>query len=682
MIGSSTPLAIGSLAFADDTCVAPADSTYGAGVHHPTGSEASAFTYSCATGLWTSPYYTYDPNTGATSPTYSPKYDYDCAAQKWYKTNYEYDPGAGSYYPSRTITSDPGLPTGCASNPAPAPAAATPASNPTSSSDSNSSPTITDSGPGSTNTATNNTTLDGNAKHTTNAGMNNTISLGSTSGDTSVIDNTTGGSAASGDSQSIANIANLLQSTGSAFGPNTKTFTANINGDVTGDFMFDPAAILGSGPGSNNTASNNLRVNTNTSNDTNAQINNNIDVGANSGNATVASNTTSGDATTGNADAIVNLMNLINSTVAAGQSFIGTVNINGNLDGDILLPQGVLDQLLASTGPGSNNLASTNLSGTSTLTNDTNEAINNAITSSAVTGDAAVRDNTTAGSATSGNAKTNVTLLNLTGSNTVGKNDLLVFVNVLGTWVGMIMNAPTGSNAASLGGGIVSNTGPNSDNTAINNALLADKTTNNANLGINNNVNVHARSGDANIYDNTLAGNARTGNANTAVNILNMQGSNLSLSDWFGVLFINVFGKWNGSFGVNTSAGDPVVPPAASDAGTPPLNTSPERALTNFINRTTPGSGGSGSNSLGDGGGSDTTDDTNSGIATAAKELGAATVASKHKADPAALAALSAPQDSSSHAGYVLPIIGFAVAGTLLLFSERDRVFHRKKTRV
>jgi len=48
-------------------------------------------------------------------------------------------------------------------------------------------------------------------------------------------------------------------------------------------------------------------------------------------------NTTAGSATTGDAAAIANIVNVINSIIGAGQSFIGTININGNLDGEILL---------------------------------------------------------------------------------------------------------------------------------------------------------------------------------------------------------------------------------------------------------------------------------------------------------------------------------------------------------
>src|SRR6185369_250889 len=147
----------------------------------------------------------------------------------------------------------------------------------------------------------------------------------------------------------------------------------------------------------------------------------------------------------------------------------------------------------------------------------------------------------------------------------------LVFVNVLGKWVGMIMNAPQGSTAAELGDGI-SQTGPNYNISTALNTTDNSTLTNTANLGITNDLNVHARSGDASVTGNTSGGNAQTGDAQTAVNVLNMLGNNLSLSDWFGVLFINVFGAWNGSFGVNTTAGDPVAAAATADPTSNPSN--------------------------------------------------------------------------------------------------------------
>jgi hypothetical protein len=297
-----------------------------------------------------------------------------------------------------------------------------------------------------------------------------------------------------------------------------------------------------------------------------------------------------------------------------------------------------------------------------TTSNNTTEAITNAINSSTTTGDASVSGNTSAGSATSGIAKGNITLLNLTGSNTVGKNDLLVFVNVLGKWVGVIMNAPTGSTAADLGGGITQS-GPGSNNVLANNVTDNSTTTNNANLAIHNNVNVGAHSGDATVSNNTRGGNARSGNAYTAVNILNMEGSNLSLSDWFGVLFINVFGFWNGSFGVNTSAGDP-----ASNPSNNAVQAANQQAMANsfkqFASFVAHGNTGSGSTSA-----SDASSSSDDGV------LGTATTAAKKVATASSI---STPSPDNGHSSFFLPVVGVCLAGVILLISERDRIFGRK----
>jgi hypothetical protein len=151
-------------------------------------------------------------------------------------------------------------------------------------------------------------------------------------------------------------------------------------------------------------------------------------------------------------------------------------------------------------------------------------------------------------------------VLNLTGRQVDAKDSLLVFVNVLGKWVGMIVNAP-GSTAAAFGSGVV------------NNNVNLSSTTNVNNTGsITNNIDVNAVSGNASVTGNTKAGDATSGNATASANIANVSTSTFKLSDWFGVLFINVYGTWIGSFGVNTAAGT-VVPLSgmALPGGTPPV---------------------------------------------------------------------------------------------------------------
>lgn len=640
-----------------DSCDAPASSD--AGVHYPTGSDAGTYKYRCSgtyAGEWTNDYYVYNPATQVTSPLYDPQYSYDCGTNQWMMTRYDYNAPGNNYYSVRVkATTTPDQTTGCPV------AAATPtqtggqgSSGTTTSSNGNGAGSaISGTGNGSSNTSSNN--LNGTLSTANNNNFTMINGLGSQAGTGNIVlsGNTSAGNATTGDATSIATVANMLQSTSNVFGPNTATFTANINGDVNGDFMFDPSAIMNTGASSSNNTSNNANLTVNQANNTNATMNNTVNIGSKSGDATVADNTIAGDTKTGDANTIVNLMNMINSTVSAGQSFVGTININGNLNGDILLPQSLLDEILA-TGAGSDNTTTNNLNVNDTATNNTNTAINNNVNATANSGNATADGNTVSGNVTTGNAKTNVTLLNLTGSSVVGADDLLVFVNVLGHWVGMIMNAPAGTTSASLGGGI-SQTGNNSKNSSSNNINVNANSTTNNNLGINNTVNASAQSGNADVDGNTRVGNITTGNAKTAVNVLNIANTSLDLSKWFGVLFINVFGSWTGSFGVNTSAGNQNASSAnATGADTNGTTVVAAPVLASFIPNSIVSSNASGNTT--------TTSNSTTGNATLASVLGTQTTKQSAKAMPA--------PDNKAHADYTLPAIGIGIA-ILMLAGER-----------
>lgn len=542
-------------------CLPPPDP--GPGVHHPVGADAAMFVYNCDNGLWESPHYTYDPVTGETKVAPADNvYTYNAKTGAFDYTVWVFHAPDATYIPIASSTDTP-------------PAGATlvglpkPASNSITNTGTGSNNTIDDNGlggasingtgTGSNNNISGNGTNNFNGNNATNATVNNTLNATANSGNAMVIGNTTAGGAQSGDAEDISNVVNLLQSSSDAVGGDAVTFVVNIDGDVNGDLLFDPATM-----GSVQPAGGSLNSNTTINNSTNASINNDIDLSAQSGDASVAKNTTGGDATTGNAKTIANVVNLINSAVTSGKSFIGVININGNLNGDILLPPDLVDQLLAANVPTVNIIADTGTSSNNTIndqggnnttnvTNTNNQSITNNVTSDAKTGSASVAGNTTAGGAKTGSAKTSITAFNLTGTNIVGSNSILVFVNVVGKWVGFIVNAPAGTTAAALGGGIV-------QHSSGNNTTNID---NNSNLSINNDIHSTATSGNADVTGNTHGGSATSGDADNAVNLLNVQNSSLSLSNWFGILFINVFGTWNGSFGVNTSAGNPIAAAAA-----------------------------------------------------------------------------------------------------------------------
>lgn len=460
-------------------------------------------------------------------------YTYNSDTNRWDTAKWQYDPASGQYIPKVLPVQGPvpGEIIG-PTDPAPGSAQDVPASE------------STQPAPAQSSTQSGASTAD------TNAQVQNNLDSAATTGNATIGSNTSGGNATTGNAAVAATIVNTVQSTVSGDTSGVAHFTADIHGNVTGDITLSPVIDgIGSSGGAGDGS---LHVN-----DT-ATLLNNLGLQATSGDATVTNNTTAGNATTGTADAVLNLINLINSIIAANKSFVGTINIYGNLNGDILVSPEFIPQLLAS------NNGSANGSVDATLTD--NQSIINNIQLNAASGSATVAGNTAAGTAKTGSAQTNLTVLNLSGHAVVAKNSLLIFVNVLGTWVGVIVDAPVGATAAALGNGVVTNSVSDQKIDATNDSTIT------------NNISVGANSGNANVSGNTTAGNATSGNATASANIANVSNSSFGLSDWFGVLFINVFGSWHGSFGINTSQGDiaPMYVPTSSSAaagsgGAPPI---------------------------------------------------------------------------------------------------------------
>ena len=382
----------------------------------------------------------------------------------------------------------------------------------------------------------------------TKASIANALDSIAKTGNADVNYNTTGGNATTGDASATANIINKVDSTmTNSNNTEAATFVMDIMGDVNGDIMLEPV-LLKAMLEAKVAASGDTLLNA--SNNTSLQ--NDVNLTATSGNATVSGNTTAGDATSGTATTMANVMNLVNSMIAANQSFDGTINIYGNLNGDILIAPDFLAQMLANNGIEASATGATQLNA-----RDTQEIVNN-VSLAAESGAALVSANTRAGNAASGDADTNLVIFNMTGHEIVAANSLLVFINVLGSWVGVIVDAPQGATAAAIGSGVTKND--------IQPSLIVDAT--NANR-ITNNLNLASYSGDASVVGNTTAGNATTGDATASANIANISNSTMGLTGWFGRLFINVFGSWNGSFGIDTSAGDPIRKAVLPDKDVP-----------------------------------------------------------------------------------------------------------------
>lgn len=497
----------------------------------PTGADSGTYTFNSVTGLWENDLYTWNPKTGQTTPKTAQQYSYNPDTGLWDTTQWRFDAAAGKYVPNVMSVASPS-----AGGSAPLTLNSTGSG-------------ISNTGPGSNNSLTQTSNTNGFFNGFYNARVSNQITSSAHTGNAGVVQNTVGGSALSGDAEVMANILNMLQSSWDPNNGDLNTFVANIDGNVYGDLLLDPSLLITNNGGDasiSRDSNTNLQVNDQAS----GRIDNDIVLDASSGNADVAGNNQAGDATSGDAKAVANIINLMNSSINAGESFIGVLNINGNLDGDILLPPWLMQSLIAATGPGSTSTIGQNSNQSLNANLTDNQTINNNVNAGATSGEASVANNTQAGSATTGPANTNVTILNLTGKKVVAKDAILVFVNVFGKWVGLIMDAPQGSSSAALG---ISNNG--GDASISDNSNLNADINSTSDMVINNDVTVGARSGNASVHDNTSGGNARSGSAEAGVNIANIIGSEINLSGWFGVLFINVFGSWNGSFGVDTAAG-------------------------------------------------------------------------------------------------------------------------------
>lgn len=446
-----------------------------------------------------------EPSTEAPVPAPEPPklaYSYDASTGRWNSNEWTYNPTSGKY--EKTI------------QPVAAPVTITPEK-------------------GDTNSL-------GLDSSTTNA-IATALSATASTGDASVLSNTAAGNATTGNASSVATIVNNVNSSmASNSNQQAAQFVSNVMGDVNGDIMLQPMllkAMLEAAAQKPTDAT--VKATTDTA------ITNDISLSAKSGDATVAKNGSAGDATSGNANTVANVLNIVNSMIAANQSFIGTINIYGNLNGDILIAPDFIPNLLASNGESGE---ASKAVGTASITSDNNTSVVNNIALAAKTGEALVSGNTAAGSATSGTATTNTVIFNLTNHEVVASNSLLVFVNVLGRWVGVIVDAPAGATAAAIGDNVTQNKLTPTPNLVID----AVNTT-----AITNNIDLSSVSGNATVARNTLGGNALTGNATASANVANIVGNNIGLSGWFGVLYINVFGSWVGSFGLDTSAGNPVI---------------------------------------------------------------------------------------------------------------------------
>ena len=236
-----------------------------------------------------------------------------------------------------------------------------------------------------------------------------------------------------------------------------------------------------------------------------------------------------------------------------------TINIFGNLNGNIILPDPT---------------ASTNCSGCGVSTTINNTAtVNNNLSSTADTGNNSI---VASGSATivTGNAQSAVNTLNIVNTNLLGANAEVLYINDLGTWNGNFIG--WGNFAATSGGGslVLYSLTPGAGGSPTD--LTQAGITNTA--FVTNNVSSLALSGGNSINGGNSS--ITTGNAFSAISLMNFINTNFINSfGFFG--FINIFGNWTGNIGgasqfAALNAANSDTSPS-SDSGTGNANTTQDQ---------------------------------------------------------------------------------------------------------
>ena len=420
-------------------------------------------------------------------------------------------------------------------NPSPSP---TPGSSPADPSPSP-APTPTPAPSGNQNiTATNSANVANNVNSNSNSGNNSILASGSATLDATAsgsLDSTpsaeTNGNKGNGNSNAKSNSINTgnavsvtnQQNSVNSTSVNSNVFYQTINIYVTqnGDInLSDPLTLATYAVQSH---PNDPVVDMSVTNVNNyAYISNDINSNANSGGNAIKNSSGSATIKTGNAYSVVNLLNQVNFTIINSTIHVVTINIFGQLNGNIILPE-----TFTSTNCGCGvNLNASSSAGVINNINSNANSGNNTITAS---GSANIK---------TGDTQSSVNIENIVNLNLINSVAESLYINLMGGW-----------NGSFIGWYSFNPSNPSADLVFTNiSGTQSANTTNNVNnlATLVNNVNSNANTG-GNII-NAGSGNINTGTAYSAVSLINFVNSTfINTYGFFG--FLNIFGNWNGNIG-------------------------------------------------------------------------------------------------------------------------------------
>ncbi len=337
---------------------------------------------------------------------------------------------------------------------------------------------------------------------------------------------------------------------------------------------------VGNGDNSTNTADV-TQTNTNeTFQNNDATVSNNMVLNSNSGDNKADSNTGGNSSIeTGDANVVANVLTFANNNIA-GNVVVTTVNIFGELVGDIIMDEKYMADAKSAASQcstcGSGNLTASNSgngadsnnkinvdenykSGTFQV-NDANIE-NNLIIDANTSGNSVSRNTDGNNSIETGNTTVDANVTNVANVNLTTEDAWMVIVHEGGKWLGYIVGSD-GSAIAGSGqmefvldenGDVIATTSTNGDgstNTTNYNSNTTNTTNQTNTADITNNVQLTANTGDNSANRNTGgSSNVKTGDANILANIANVVNTNIAAGRTLYITFVNILGgSWTGNF--------------------------------------------------------------------------------------------------------------------------------------
>lgn len=305
-------------------------------------------------------------------------------------------------------------------------------------------------------------------------------------------------------------------------------------------------------------------------NDNTATLINNLNVLASSGSN--QANCCDGSIQTGDAEALLNLFNMVNTNLIGSDWFFGMINLFGELEGDIILPNewqflgeegsGGNSSVVAAninSGEGSTNQAIALSNDELNVCNDNEADLTNNVSVSANTGRNEING---VGEIETGDADANLNLLNIVNTNIVGSRWVLLIINNFGEWVGEVLGwwgnvltfgnttlvwvqlPPLGNDEDGTTMALNANTGEGSDNLALAQSQNLTTVENHNVATVENNVSVVADTGNNKIEGSSAE--IQTGNAQASANIFNFLNTNIFGNNWYFVM-VNIFDRFIGN---------------------------------------------------------------------------------------------------------------------------------------